>query len=488
MPPSTMYSALRARRALAILGPLVLFPTCLLAASPPPTLPDSVLAVVGDGPPITTAQLVAEWGRAHPGQPPDSLTPQAARGFLDLLVDREIITREALRKPASWTGEDSAGFLLLRDRLTMQAVLQRALEEAHATRKALGDSAWDAEVLGIVARDSAVVRLGTVFDEPLIERISAAWKALPRPVAGASLADQVRALEVLPALSSDDLARPLAQSSSGEYLVADLFAAWKRLSPAYRYRIENSEQLRDLVRNGLYERLLRRSAADLSPDQHREITVALAAERERIAVRHFVDREVTERIDVESADLQKLYRDHAEEWKVPMRVLALRLSASNRADADRLGLTLRNAAAAETLATRARRRGVDYEVEVSAADDSALFFAARAVGTGAVVGPLRSGDEWWVARVLAVLPARDRRFAEVRETLAARWTAAETERLVRRLCDRLRSRTRIVIDDRKLVNLFPPPLHAPEPANGPRGSTSGIGLRSSVSTGSPGPK
>jgi hypothetical protein len=411
---------------------------------PGATLPDSVLARVGDRSITVSAFLVARRGMSGP--PPDSLTPEAARGFLELLVKRELLAHEALKTAWAWTPAESAQFLLVRDHQRMRRALEAELVEA---RQALApaDSA-DESALGIAARDRAVSRLNVVFDEAAVARVTRGFTTLPRPSADSSLGSQIAALSTTPRVPAADSTAVLARSTAGDYRADELLRAWNRLSPAYRPRIESEEQVRDLVRNGLFERALRVRAERLSL---RAVDVReLDDERERIAVAHLIERDVIGRIARDPATLERFHREHAADWSLPTRVRALRLEMSSHADAQDLAAGLRDRAAAESLAARARRNGIEYVVEASAISDSTLFVEGMRAGPGAVIGPWASGSDFVVARIDAVLPGRTPEFSEVRGAVERRWVEIETRRRLEALCDRIAAVTRVAVNARAL--------------------------------------
>ena len=76
----------------------------------------------------------------------------------------------------------------------------------------------------------------------------------------------------------------------------------------------------------------------------------------------------------------------------------------------------------------------------------------RSLHTG-VIGPERSGSEWWVARVEAWLPPATPRFEEVRGEVASRRLEEEGETGTQGLCDRLRRRARIVVNEGAIPRL-----------------------------------
>ena len=108
-----------------------------------------------------------------------------------------------------------------------------------------------------------------------------------------------------------------------------------------------------------------------------------------------------------------------------------------------MATTLADAGAAESLAVRAARRGVDYRFVVSSESDSALFRSALAAGPGGVVGPMPRDGSWWVARVGEVIPGRVRSLDETRDQVTGRWYSEQAERRARALANRLRASMRV---------------------------------------------
>jgi len=442
----------RERSRLALIVVLSIGPTTAVAApASHPALPDSVLAVIGSSRKITISDFARAWGEDPAHAAHDSPTPESARRFLDLLIDREVLIQEALARARSWTAEESAQYRALRDRLTLRAALDSALAVSRAALQAAGLHAPDPDAVGIAARDSAASRLGTVLERPLLERLARAWAALPRPTSDSSLSTQVRTLGLEPSIDPADLDRAAAHSAIGDYLVRDLLQAWRRLSLVQRPRIETADQLADLIRNGLFERALRRAAQGL--ELRADVAAALAGERERLAVSHLVDDEVLSHIERDTLGLLRYFRAHEADFALPLRVRAIRLTLPSRAEAERMALRLRDRAAADSLVAAARRLGLSYRVDVSAASDSALFAAATRAGPGAVIAPERSGSDWWVARVEAWLPPATPRFEEVRGEVASRRLEEEGETGTRGLCERLRRRARIVVNEGAIPRL-----------------------------------
>lgn len=422
------------------------------AATAQGLLPDSVLAVVGTHREITVSRFRKAWDQVAPPARPDSLTPEGARGFLELLVSKETLGEAARRERWTWTARESAEYRGLRDRLVIEAMLDSALA---ATRRGLGlrGDSLDKQALGIVARDSAMARLRTRYEEPLLARLAKAWGAIPRPSRDSSLFAQLRAMGAMPAVSPADTARVVARSDEGDYHVAELLDAWRRLNPLYRPRIESGSQVRDLVKNGLFERMLRRDAERRGLERRADVAMALQNQGEFNDVSHLVGREVYARIATDSLALLRFFSAHEDDWMLPLRVKILRIVLGDRGEASAMAVRLRAASEAESLEAISRRGGASLAYEVSAESDSALFARAMRAGTGSVLGPDPVENGWEVSRTVAVMPSRRRSFDEVRDLVQHRWYGEEGERLMRALVDSLRAATPVAINEAALARL-----------------------------------
>ena len=419
-------------------------------------MPDSVLAWIGSRREVSLAAFREAWRQVAPPLRPDSLTPEAARRFLDLLCGREALADLALADPPDWSAADSARVQGLRDQLTLRAALDSALAATRERMAAVGDPAADPQTVGLAARDSLVARLAPRWDADALERVAAAFRALPRPTADSGVAAQIRMMGRLPALAAGDSARVLAETSAGPYRAADLMGWWARLDPLGRPRIGEADQVRDLVANALFERALRDDARRRGLERRGDVAAALERLREAIAVEHRLAREVYGRIAGDEATLRRHHQRHGADFALPLRARVLRLVLEDRASATRMALSLRDEAAAESLLARAARRGVRYDAELTAAGDSALFARARAAGAGTVLGPDSTAAGWQVVRVRAVVAERPLTFEEAREQVARDWTARESERLTEELLVRSRRTARVRVNERALRGLTAP--------------------------------
>lgn len=397
-------------------------------------LPDSVLAVVGSDRQVTTRDLA----RAAYPTPVDSLTPADLARFLDLLIDREVVAERASSETWGWTADESRGYEALRDRLLVAAALDSILQSGRAKARNAGHEPPEDRTLGILLRDSLVAGMNVAFDDACVARLARAWALVPRPTSDSSAAAQVRMLAVNPRIDPTDSAAVLARSDAGDYRVSELLDSWRRLSPAYRPHIDSAEQIRDLVRNGLFERMIREKARAGSFERRADVAATLARARDEIATTHLIEREVYARIHPEPSQIERDYRDHRDAWKTEPRARILRLLASSRGEAGRFALELHDPATAESLTTRARRRGLEFISEVDAKTDSALFAEATRAGAGVVLPPRAVEGGWSVTRVVSILPARVRSLDEVRPEIARRLYAQSAERRLEELCRRWR--------------------------------------------------
>jgi hypothetical protein len=421
------------------------------------SLPDSVLATVGPRT-ITVASFQHAWAETHPGTPATLPTPKEAKGFLEALVDRELIASAATREPTAWTAEDSAHFAAARDRLLLRPALQAALAAAQRQLVAAGDSTPDQAAIGIAAREHAIQQLAPRYEDARLKHMADTFAALPRPSADSSLDAQMRALNQVPQVDASERALPLATTAAaGSVTIGDVIDQFAHLQPVYRPRISEVEQVRDLVNNGLFERWLRASSLEAGLDQTPEFQAALARERELIAVRHLMDREIYDPIpEPDDQTLEEFHRTHSEQWTVPARMLVVTLTLPGRHEATALALKLREAAYAETLAARGRRQGARYGLEISAKSDSLLFERAKRSGPGTVVGPDSVAGGWRVARVVAERPRELRAFASVRGEVRSAWHQDQAAARLRALIDRERKRVRVRSNDEAFAEMTDP--------------------------------
>ena len=448
--------ALAVSRTLVLALALVAAAPTARAAVPPPAsgaLPDSVLAVVGGRRLVTVSEFRHAWSEVSPPARPDSLTPESARRFLQLLIGKELLAEAAQRERWVWTRAESARYFSTRDRRMLQAALARPLAEARQALARPGEPEPGAEAVGIAARDRAVERLAAAYDTLALARIARDFAALPPPPRDSGVFAQLRALSRSPEVDPRDSLVVLAHTTAGEYRVRDLMSWWSSLNPIARPRVESAEQMADLVKNGIFERQLRRMAEAENLDRRPEIAAELAKLRELFAVTHYVDREVYQKLPMDSVTLRRFYDRDPAQYAIPTRLRVLRLVLETRADAERMALRLRDAVEAESLVAKSHRQRLGYAREISAESDSLMFRRGMAAGTGAVLGPDSLADGWSATRVLEVLPPRPRSFEAARALVENHWYGLEGERRMVELLARLRRGARVVIRERALARL-----------------------------------
>jgi hypothetical protein len=414
---------------------------------------DSVLAEVVPGRRISVGAFRRGWAQVDPSTRPDSLTPESARQFLDLLIDKELLAQQATRRKWAWTSLESAQVANLRDRTLMRVALDSALDAVAKKRAAHGDSLLDPEALGIAARESTVAGMNVSYDETLLERMTRVWASLPKPSADSSIMSRLRIMGQMPPVQPADEARVIAWSTAGTYKVKEILDAWKKLNPLFRPRIDTTSQMRDLVKNGLFERALRRQATLRRLENDPRVVDAVRRQSEFLDVQYYVSNQVYEQIPQDSTTLRRRYDQDPSEWAVPERVRVLRLVLADRIEAVRMAERLRDKAQADTLLARGARQRVNYGLEISAQTDSALFARAKKAGVGTVLGPDAVRDGYEIIRVNEILPMQVRPFDEAAEFVRRAWVEEESERRVQALLAKLRREANVTVNEAAIDRL-----------------------------------
>ena len=409
-------------------------------------LPDSVLATIDERRIITVGDFRRGWGAVLPPARPDTLTPQAARQFLDLLIDKELLAARASEETWEWSAVESAQVAGLKDRTMMRVALDSAMAAGASARAARGDSALGPEALGVAVRESTVAGLEVRYDEVLLERLARSWKALPRPSTDSTIWSRLRSMGQMPEIVPADSGRVVAWSKAGPVRVTELLDAWAKLNPLFRPRVETSDQVRDLVKNALFERLLRREAVQGHYDRHPTVVRAVRRQEEYLATQYYVTREVFTTIPTDDATLRRYYDKDPATWAIPTRLRVVRFMMPERNAASRMAVRLRDPAEADSLVARGLRQRVNYTAEITAQTDSAVFHRGMKSGTGTVLGPDSVRGGWEVTRIQAVMPGQGRPFEEVKDLVAKAWGDEEGERRMTALLATLRKRSKIVVN------------------------------------------
>lgn len=422
-------------------------------------MPDTVLAQVADGRDVTLSGFQTAWRQVKPPERPDSLTPENARKFLDLLIEKEALAEAAMRESWVWTEKESAEYIATRDGMTMKVVLDSAMAQMRsrlaASMRAGGPPADTVSpmMLGVACRESTAAALGVRFDTAMVSRMTRAFAAIPKPSRDSSIFGQLRMINVMPKVDEADFPLPVAMTRAGPYTVNEVMAAWKALSPVYRPRVEATEQMQDIIENQLFERELRRAVERRGIASQAHVVETLARRAEYFAVSHLVGREVYDKIKMDSTTLFRYYTANRSHWDLPFRVQIARFVMANREAGMAVARELADPVKADSLLARGTRAGAGYRMEVSAESDSALFAKAMRTGPGNVMGPDSVMTGWEVLRVLAVQPSRPRTFQECRTLVEHRWYGTEGERLMVDLLARCRRQTRVVVNEKAVHRL-----------------------------------
>ena len=429
-----------------LLALLTLLPSLGMAAPAAPAkpavpLPDSVVMRI-DGREDVTVRRFQRAVRLLGGSP-DSLTPADRDRFLDLVLEQRVLAAHAVAKHLPWSHADSARYRSERDNTLLRAVLADEMADTEARRKAAGEKELDEQDLGVAARDSAVKRLHPVYDEELLKVVGSAFADMPRPTSSMSPQEQMKLMGRMPEIAARDTLKVLARSTLGDYTVADLLEGWRRLGSIYRPRITDNEGVRAQVSNGLFERSLRKAAADPAVAKRPEVAAVLADRVEYHAVNNFLQQEIVARIPRDSITLKLYHAAHKADFAQPARSILVTVMLGDSVTADSLARTFRMAGIAESLAFQAQRAGANYTQVVTAASDSALYARTLAIGVGGVGGPDRIGGDWRIFRVLSHEPRTSPPFGAVKLQVEQAWNDYETERRVRALLDQLKAAAKV---------------------------------------------
>lgn len=429
------------------------------SAKPAHPLPDSVLMRIDDREDVTVRRFKRAVGLL--GGRPDSLTPGDRDRFLELVLEQRLLAAHAVKAGLPWTPTDSARYASERDNTLLRAALSDRLTAVENRRRAAGQPDLDEDGLGKAARDTLMIELKPVYDEDLLRKVGSAFADLPEPAANLSAREQMKVMGRMPEVAPADTDRVLARSAAGEYRVSELLQGYRRLSPIYRPRIKDADDVREMVENGLYERTVRRDAADPALARRPEVAAVLADRVEFHAVNSYLQQAVVMKIPSDSLTLLRYYKAHARDFDQPARNTLVTVMIGDSVSADSLARLFTYAGNAESLAFQAQRAGTNYTQLVTAASDSALYARTLAIGVGGVGGPDRIGGAFRVFKVLAVEPRKPQEFTAVRQNVQQAWYEAESERRIRALLDQLKAAARVQRNDAALraLALSAPPSH-----------------------------
>lgn len=411
--------------------------------------PDTVLARV-DGEPVTRTDLRSAAARF--GADVDSLTPEQRDEVLELLMDQRLLAQRARRESWIWTAQESLTVDQLRDRLTVTAALDSAVAAHRAALAQAGHAPLEPESLGVSLRDVTVASWRPIWDEALLTRLYRAWLAIPRATGTMSVMEQIRLAGVMPVVSAADSAAVLVRCDVGPMIAGEVLDEWRKLNPIYRPRVEEVEPMRDLAKNALFERELRRRAALQGLEHRADIARQIADRREYLGIQHFVQREVYETLPQDSVTLLRHYESKPGYWKAPGYARVFQLVLDSREGAEQMMSRIRAAADVETLMVRWNkrddpRRASSFIRTVNAQHDSVTYALAMRLGAGALVGPdSLNGSEgrgWRILRVMEAQGDRDRTYREAHALVHKDWTEREGERRMRALLGSLRKGARI---------------------------------------------
>jgi len=387
------------------------------------------------------------------GGVPEALTPPMRGQVLELLIQKRTLAAEATRAGRHWTHGDSTEYRALADRLTLRAALASALAELAFSIATRGDTVPDQQELGIALRDSAIARLGPVYDEDMLRHLAGAFDSLPRPGPNASLAEKMRAASQLPTISAADSARELVHTSKGSYTAGELLADFGRLNAAYRPPVRTASQVRDLANSTIYEKLLREAAVRQDLVHRPGIAAALAERAEFLDVQRWVSTNAYEKVPMDSVTLRRHFKAHPELFDTWGQAAIVRLVADTQAQADSIARRLTVPGEAESLASKSMRSGVPYQTTLTQNADTALYARVLHGGVGAVIGPDETPDGWRVFKVMSIEGRHPQSFEAAYDLVRGDWYEREGDRRLQALVKQLRSHTLVNVNDAALARI-----------------------------------
>lgn len=412
-------------------------------------LPDSVLVRL-PGPEDISRRRFERAVRLLGGNP-DSLTPADRDRFLELVTEQRLLAARATASALPWHRADSLVFESERDNILVRAALALAFTRIEARRRALGQPDLNEEAMGIAARESLMLELAPTYDRELLRVIGSYFAELPQSTAEMSPMEQIKLTRLMPKVPPSDTGKVLARSARlGEFKVSQLLSDWSRLSSVYRPHVATDEQLRAIVENSLFERLIRIEAARPEVASEPAVAAVLADRLEYHAVSNWLQREVIEKLPSDSLTLRRYYNRNPKAFEAPGRALMIVLALDSRRAADSLAQRFRTPGEAESLAMRAQRSGTNYTMTVTSANDSTLYSDAVAAGVGGVGAPRKTDTGYRLFKVLGLEPARPQSFDEARPMVERLWYENESDRLIRAKLGELKRGARILRNERAL--------------------------------------
>jgi hypothetical protein len=442
-------------------GRLVLLACAVLAGAPgvlcaspvAADLPDTVLAQLRDGARVESVTVVDVQAAARRrGLTPDALSPSQAREVLGTLLDRRALRLATAVEHLAWAPQDSAQYRDFAAQIAFEAALDSAYAVERAQRAARGDTVTHPAVLGAAMRDAELARRPPTWDDGLVATLAAAFAALPAPAPDDGLVQRARKLTSFPAVAAEDTDRIIATHAGRPFTVRDLLGEWRGMRVLDRPHLDDAQQVKELLRTALYQRLLR-TQARAGDAPARPVDVQRLRDRaEGFAAKAWAVRHVFSQVPRDSLTLRREYDREPSRWDLPARAEIVRRYLPTHAGADDMAAHLRTRAGADSLAAFDRALPERVPGIIDARSDSLLTARCVAAGPLGIVGPdsLDAGA-WRVVLVLDATASRSRPFAEARPAVERAWFDGESERRLRAALDALRRSYGELVNERAMA-------------------------------------
>lgn len=399
---------------------------------------------------------------------PDRLTPPVRAQVLDLLLQKKLLSARVSREGRHWSREDSTSFQAAQDNLVMRAALDSAEAELGFRIASRGDTVPERAELDVMVRDSALAALRPAYDEASIAQLAKAFADRPAPDSAAGMEEQVRARTALPRVAARDSLRLLVHSSVGDITEGDLLAKLGLLSPAYRPEVRTESDIRGLVDNMVFERLLRAHAEKQGLARRKDVRAQLERRAELLDAQAYIRHAAYDPVPLDSATVRRHFEKHPKwfaTWGGAEVVLGL---FEKRAEAAAFAKRVAVKAYADSIAPLRTAEGRAWSIGFTEDSDTLLYSRVRRAGVGGVVGPDEIEGGFRVLRVSALTPRRPRTFEEAYDIAANDWYQRDGDRRVRALMQQMGASALVQVNEPLLAQLTPPGGRGPAAAGARR--------------------
>jgi hypothetical protein len=312
---------------------------------------------------------------------------------------------------------------------------------------ARGDTIPGPKVLESMVRDSALTRLGVVYDGPGIDSLAAAFAALPEDDLRLPSARRREILSAMPTVSAELAAKVLGRCPVGAVTAGDLVRDYSTSGILNRPKVRTAKDLRAFLDDRLYLEVLRSEGRRQRITSRPEIAAALAVRRQFLTVQRFVQSEVYDRVEVDTASVRPYFEHEARRYDIGATAQIVRMLFDSREKADAAARQLTVPGYAESLSTRNMANGIAYLTTLGQDADTVLFARVDRGGVGAVIGPDLTADGWRVFKVMSTTPRKPQTLAQAFVRARADWIEVDGDRRMKEMMAKLAAACSVTVND-----------------------------------------